>query len=428
MEEWFYFRMAIAVSNERRSRFFGSLIITSGMVTMTYILNSLHDFLPSWVSAWLRWCPTSLEALEKAEEKLLSYLKQPFNIKTVNVPCQEKEGKMHDIRTLSMNVENAQNTPLVMLHGLASGIGLWVLNLDSLSRNRPVYTFDILGFGRSSRPSFSKDAVEVENQLTESIEHWRQQMGLEKFILLGHSMGGFLAASYALRHPERVSHLILADPWGFPEVDKSARRIALPFYVKVILAVIQPFNPLAGLRAAGPWGPQLIRKMRPDILAKFTPFVETEDVSDYIYHCNAQTPSGESAFKSMTLRLGWAKDPMLPRIINLPKEVPITFIYGAMSWIDSASGILVKEARKDSYVDVKLIDGAGHHVYADSAEVFNSLVNSVCRATDKMTTSVKDSASSPFRSQKRTKNLQENIASALDPESSDTPSGVINFS
>ena len=59
------------------------------------------------------------------------------------------------------------------------------------------------GFGRSSRPAFSSDALEAEKQLVQSVEEWRREMKVDKMILLGHSMGGFLAASYAMRYPDR---------------------------------------------------------------------------------------------------------------------------------------------------------------------------------------------------------------------------------
>ncbi len=78
---------------------------------------------------------------------------------------------------------------------------------------------------------------------------------LEKFILLGHSFGGYLASAYAMRYPERLHHLVLADPWGFPEKPPdSERNNNLPIWIKVVAKAISPFNPLAGLRAAGPWG------------------------------------------------------------------------------------------------------------------------------------------------------------------------------
>ncbi|CAG2063208.1 unnamed protein product, partial [Timema podura] len=80
-------------------------------------------------------------------------------------------------------------------------------------------------------------------------------MKLEKFILLGHSMGGFLAASYAIEHPDRVAHLILADPWGFPERPADvAQKYNVPIWVRCVAFVVQPFNPLWPVRAAGPFG------------------------------------------------------------------------------------------------------------------------------------------------------------------------------
>lgn len=61
------------------------------------------------------------------------------------------------------------------------------------------------GFGRSSRPDFSSDAEEAERQLVKSVEEWRNEMKIQKMILLGHSMGGYIAASYAITYPDRYT-------------------------------------------------------------------------------------------------------------------------------------------------------------------------------------------------------------------------------
>ena len=131
-------------------------------------------------------------------------------------------------------------------------------------------------------------------------------------------MGGFLASAYALQYPDRISHLILADPWGFPELpndsdpkNSNSRLRNLPFWVKGIAYLLQPFNPLWILRVSGPlgkyikWyldiesfvqfyfsftGPRLVQRARPDIFRKFSGVIEDADsvVASYIYHCNAQ--------------------------------------------------------------------------------------------------------------------------------------------
>ncbi|KAG7207862.1 hypothetical protein KM043_009461 [Ampulex compressa] len=336
----------------------------------------------SWIWSWISWSVSSSTMLRAAEKKILSCLKTAYRGWYVDIgPVVSTADK---IWTISLN-EESQKTPIVLLHGLGAGVALWCLNLDALASQRPVYAIDLLGFGRSSRPVFSSEAQEAEDQLVRSVEEWRREMQLENFVLLGHSMGGFLAASYTIQYPERVKHLILADPWGFPErPTDAASKIYVPLWVKAIAYVIQPLNPLWAVRVAGPFGQWLIEKTRPDIVKKFAPILkdDTSVISQYIHQCNVQTPSGESAFHAMMQGFGWAKNPIVKRMDKLDPEIPITLLYGSRSWVDNSAGETIKQSRLSSYVNVQVITGAGHHVYADKSEIFNKYVLEACALSD----------------------------------------------
>lgn len=275
-----------------------------------------------------------------------------------------------------------QNYPLICIHGFASGIGGWILNLDDFATtlDRKVYAFDILGFGRSSRAPFDL-RNDVEGQFVDSIERWRSAMEIDKFILLGHSFGGYLSASYALRHPQRVSHVILADPWGVQDRHKATHNTyKLPRWVKMVNTVFQSFNPLAALRATGPYGPKLVQHFRSDLKEKFSPKLK-DDCSDfltYIYHCNAQSATGESAFKALALPYGWPKYPLVHRLEDLDPGVQLTFIYGSRSWIDRQPGHYIQDILGNDRVSVHIINGSGHHVYADKYAEFNDLIKQAC--------------------------------------------------
>ncbi|XP_013387926.1 protein ABHD4-like [Lingula anatina] len=73
---------------------------------------------------------------------------------------------------------------------------------------------------------------------------------------------------------------------------------------------------------------------------------------------------------------------MIRRIHEMSPRVPLTMIYGSRSWVDSSTGYQVKYLRNDSHVDVQIIKGAGHHVYAEKPEEFNTLVRKLCKTVD----------------------------------------------
>ncbi|XP_011648272.1 protein ABHD4 isoform X3 [Pogonomyrmex barbatus] len=357
----------------------------------------------SWIWGWFSWSGSSSTMLRAAEKKILSCLKTAYRGWFVDIG--PVVGPADKIWTISLN-EESPKVPIVLLHGLGAGVALWCLNLDALASQRPVYAIDLLGFGRSSRPVFNSEAQKAEEQLVCSVEEWRREMQLENFVLLGHSMGGFLAASYAMRYPERVKHLILADPWGFPErPSDAATKANVPFWVKAIAFAVQPLNPLWAVRVAGPFGQWLIEKTRPDIVKKFSPLLkdDTAIISQYIHQCNAQTPSGESAFHAMMQGFGWAKNPIVKRMDKLSDDIPITLLYGSRSWVDNSAGETIKQYKSSSYVNVQVITGAGHHVYADKSETFNKYVLEACALTD----SVPHLTSSNLRSYINTVSDQE---------------------
>jgi abhydrolase domain-containing protein 4 len=317
--------------------------------------------------------------LRQIEKTIMKYLRLPYRGFYVDVGSIVSEDDK--LWTLVVN-ENAgsKREPILLLHGLGAGSALWILNYDEIAKDRPVYAIDLPGFGRSSRSSFDKDSEVAEMQFIRSIEEWRKEVNLQKFVLLGHSFGAYLACSYALTYPSRVSHLILADPWGFPEKPKDVnQKYNVPLWVKSIAWAVQPLNPLWLIRAAGPFGQKVVEKTRPDIMRKYQTKIKDDSlIPQYLYQCNSQNPTGESAFHSMMEGFGWAKNPMINRINEMRCDVPITLIYGSRSWVDNSSGEVIKKLRPHSYVKSYVINQAGHHVYADKPEEFNSIVVKTC--------------------------------------------------
>ena len=94
--------------------------------------------------------------------------------------------------------------PLVMVHGFGCGLGCFYKNFDSLHSNRRLFAFDVLGFARSSRTNFvGTDSESIEEEFIDSFEKWRQALGLNKMVLLGHSLGAFMSCAYAMKYPNR---------------------------------------------------------------------------------------------------------------------------------------------------------------------------------------------------------------------------------
>merc|ERR1712106_220940 len=331
-----------------------------------------EDSTDTWILPWISWSPTSHQKVREAEENLLEYVETESVGFFVNIGLVN--GDKCRVWTRKFG-SGGSEVPLVMIHGMGAGLAMFVLNLDSLARNRTIYAIDLPGFGRSSRINFPSKGTEIESQYTLMIERWRAILGIEKMNLFGHSFGGYLTGLYALQHPDYINLLVLADPWGMTEkpLDWKPRR-KIPEWAKALGSLLMKFNPLAGLRASGPAGPWLVSKMRPDLRRKYEDLLgpgNTTLISDYLFHCNAQDPTGESAFHSLMTGFGWPRNPLLPRLAGLDKTVDMQVFYGANTWMAHLEEADFIDIGVEASVDVEYIEDSGHHVYADQYEKFN---------------------------------------------------------
>jgi pimeloyl-ACP methyl ester carboxylesterase len=108
--------------------------------------------------------------------------------------------------------------PLILLHGLAGSTRWWSRNTAALSRSLRVIGIDLPGFGAS--PAGQRlDLDEVAGQLVATMD----RLGLDRACVIGHSLGGLIAAGLAAEHPERIDRLVLVDA-AFLSLDRTAIR------------------------------------------------------------------------------------------------------------------------------------------------------------------------------------------------------------
>lgn len=101
-----------------------------------------------------------------------------------------------------------QGQPLVLLHGGPDfDHGYLLPDMDLLSDAFRLIYYDQRGRGKSAG---KPEDVSIESEVKD-LEGLRKYLRLEPLAVLGHSWGGLLALEYALRHPERMSHLILMN-------------------------------------------------------------------------------------------------------------------------------------------------------------------------------------------------------------------------
>ncbi|KAF3446741.1 hypothetical protein FNV43_RR11921 [Rhamnella rubrinervis] len=348
-----------------------------------------------WPSV-LRWIPTSTDHIIAAEKRLLSAVKTPYVQERVNIGSGPPGSKVRWFRSSSseprfintFTFNSTDDSPtLVMVHGYGASQGFFFRNFDALASRFRVIAIDQLGWGGSSRPDFTcKSTEETEAWFIDSFEEWRKAKNLSNFVLLGHSFGGYVAAKYALKHPEHVKHLILVGPAGFSSESDGKSEWLTRFRATWKGAIINHlwesnFTPQKVVRGFGPWGPGIVKRYTTARFGSYSSgdtLTEEESrlLTDYAYHTLAAKASGELCLKYIFSFGAFARMPLLCSASEW--KVPTSFIYGFQDWMNYQGA---QEARKHMPVPCEIIrvPQAGHFVFIDNPIAFHAAVFYACR-------------------------------------------------
>ena len=108
-----------------------------------------------------------------------------------------------------------EGPPLMILHGLYGSSDNWVSVAKAVSTGFTVYLPDLRNHGLSPHSD-----IHDYNALSNDINELSEELGLDKFFLAGHSMGGKTALFYATKWPEKPEGLLIADISPFPAKGK----------------------------------------------------------------------------------------------------------------------------------------------------------------------------------------------------------------
>ncbi len=220
-------------------------------------------------------------------------------------PLSERHQELAGVPTAIL--EAGDGPPLVLLHGQGEFWGVWLPVIDDLARRHRVVIADLPGHGATGVGQGRLDAGTTLGWVDELIDATCPTPP----VLVGHLLGGAIAARYAVPHGDRLARLILVDTLGLAWFRPSPR-----FAIPMVRFVARPTE-----RSRD----RLFHQCFVDFDRTGTNFGDHwEDVRAYALAC-AQDPDNQAALRALMPRVGV---PAIPRSDLDRIEVPTTLIHG----------------------------------------------------------------------------------------------------
>lgn len=134
--------------------------------------------------------------------------------------------------------------PLLLIHAISAGIGMWQVQIKEFSRTHRVIVFDARGVGRSGP---IRGWRHLRDRMAGDVENLLDHLGEDRAVICGVSFGGVIAQHFAALHPDRVDRLAIVDSYSDTRPLTVSRALWLASVFAGSLSNLLPPVILAGI-------------------------------------------------------------------------------------------------------------------------------------------------------------------------------------
>ncbi len=116
--------------------------------------------------------------------------------------------------------ERGEGMPLVLIHGFPFDHTIWSRQLEEVGDSVRVLAPDLPGFGQSRALEGGEATMD---DYADRLAQWAQEVGLGRFVLVGHSMGGYVAFAFLRRHADMIAGLGLVCTRSGPDSEQGKK-------------------------------------------------------------------------------------------------------------------------------------------------------------------------------------------------------------
>lgn len=270
-------------------------------------------------------------------------------IKLWGVPYEERKILTTFGETHVMVCGPKDGKPVVMLHGMTGNSSFWYATIPSLKSFR-IFCIDTVG-------DFGKSKVKIPLKTEEDCVSWMdqvfEQLSLQRFSLIGHSMGGWLSLNYARHRSEKVRELILLAPIAS---FKSVPFLKLAWYIYPAML----FPSFKRIQKGWQWFCAKGYQIHPAVL--------NQAIASYT-HCRMLLSAMPKNYAKEDLEM---------------VKMPVLFLVGEEEKIYKPTKVVAAVKEKLPQAVTKIIPQSGHLLIAEQPDKVNNEIRHFLSGRDKL--------------------------------------------